>query len=100
MARQALHEADGLRIVVVDGKLVPHLSDTSALPQGVYLGEAADAPDHVASTLVGSILFICIYLLELDAGLYALSALLRPGLLCCSWIYCAAAGQIAVCSVL
>ena len=53
VARLPISEADGCRIVLVDGRLALHLSDTSQLPSEVFLGSLADAPEDVACRLVG-----------------------------------------------
>lgn len=40
-----LDQSKGSRLVVVDGVLAPQLSDLSSLPEGVYVGSIASAPD-------------------------------------------------------
>lgn len=52
LAPHALAEADGARVVLVNGQIAEHLSDTSQVPDGVFLGDVATAPEEIASRLV------------------------------------------------
>ncbi|KAK9797425.1 hypothetical protein WJX73_000714 [Symbiochloris irregularis] len=51
VASHPLPDADGARIVLVNGQFAQHLSDTSQIPEGVFLGEVSDAPEEIASNL-------------------------------------------------
>jgi Fe-S cluster assembly protein SufD len=47
--RCTISAAEGARVVVVDGIFQPEASSLSALPQGVYVGPANDAPEDVST---------------------------------------------------